>query len=168
MIVSLAFVLLALLAAVGAVGLLVLRRVDHCVWAFGITCAALGGLYLLLNNPLAAAMQVVSLFVIGSLLAVGLRMTQAAGASRAIGWAVPVGLALMVLAGWATLAGRIGAPLVTAIPIWAAREDRVLALGQELLRDYVILFELLGFFLLTCLAGFAYVRRSSRSIEGES
>lgn len=160
MIVTLAFVLLALMAVAGAAGLLFMRRIDHCAWAFGITCVALGGLYLLLNNFLAAAMQLVSLFILGSLLAVGWGAGRTTGVSRAVWWVLPVGLGLVALAGWAVLSGQISGIPSIAVPIWTAREEWVVALGQELLRNYVILIELLGLFLLACLVGIAYVHRS--------
>ncbi len=160
MIVTLAFVLLALAALGGAAGLLWARRVDHGVWAFGVICAALGGLYGLLNNPLAVAMQVMSLFVMGGLLAMGWAAARSAVLPRALWWTLPVGLGLAALAGWAVLSGQIGGAPAISMPIWVVREDWLAALGQELLNEYVILIELLGLFLLTCLVGIAYVRRS--------
>ncbi len=165
--ITLVFLLPAVVAISGAVGLLVLRRVDHCVWSFGMVYVALGTMYLLFNNPLAVAMQMIGVFVWGSMLATNWKVIRPTRQSPTAWWALPFGVMLTALASWAVLSGQIGTPL-TSWPVWAVREDRMVAMGRVLFQDYTILIALVGVFLLTAMVGIAWLRQLERQMGEES
>ena len=161
MITTILFVLFALLAAGGAVGVLLLRRAAHCIYAFLVCCAALAGLYVLLNNPFAVAVQLIGLLAAGLLLTLGVSMWGEKSPQRR--WAyLPLGLIWLAVAGWAVVSGGIGEPALTSVPMWAARTDPIPALGEELLSRHTVMFELFGLFLLVSMVGVAYAIRHGR------
>ena len=164
--VGLVFLLLAVVTIGGAVGVLGLRRIDHCVWSFGLVYAALGAMYLLFNNLVAVVMQVIGVFVLSGMLAMNWGAIRSTRLSFTAWWALPIGVMLTALAGRAILSGRIDTPL-TSWPIWAVREDRMVAMGRVLFRDYTILIALVGVFLLTAMVGVARLRQFERRTDEE-
>lgn len=165
MIVTPLSILLAALAIGGAFGVLLLRRVTHCVYAFLVCCVALAGLYVLLNNPFAAAVQLIGLLGAGLLLTLGISVWGDRPPRRR--WAyLPLGLIWLAIGGWAIAGGSIGESVLTSAPMWAARIDAIPALGKELLTKHTVLFELFGLFLLVSMVGVAYAIRHSRRMPG--
>ena len=172
MIVTVLFVLLALLAVAGAGGALFLRRPLHGALSCTLCTAALAGLYLLLGSPFLAAVQLAAVFMagvlrVGAALVFGPRLPE-----RRLRWPLLAGAALLGIAAWgiaaaAVTAGRIGAPILRSVPMWAVQEEHVRAFGRELLANHWVVWDLLGVLLLTGIVAAAYLARQGRTGRGE-
>jgi NADH-quinone oxidoreductase subunit J len=167
MMVTLAFVLLALLSIVGAAGLLFLRKVTHCAGAFLLCCVALAGLYLLLNLSFLALVQLWVVFLMASLIVMGATMIsrQSTRSERQVLGFLPVALLLSVTAFWAITQGELGEPVLQSTPMWAVRGEHIAAFGQELLDNHLVPVGLVGLFLLTSIVSISHVIRSGGHVS---
>jgi NADH-quinone oxidoreductase subunit J len=165
--VTVLFVLFSAMAVTGAGGLLICRRVVHCALSYAFCCAALAGLYLLLNQHFLAAVQLalgVSLsgIVIAIVLPTFSTETQARR-SRSRPYALLAALPFLALSGWAIANASIGTPVLNTPPVWAAAGEHVPAFGRELGTQYSVPFALLGLLLLAALVGATYLFRDRHS-----
>lgn len=154
------FGLLALLAVIGAGGLLLWKKPAHHILSFLGYGIALAGLYLLLGLPLVAAIQLIGIVLSNVLLlAINVSNEPTKADHRSWLWAAPVGLILLGLLSGLIVSGRLGEPVLTSIPMWAARQEPIVAFGQELLTNYLVLLELWGLLLLVGIVAVTYLLR---------
>ncbi len=149
------FFVLSCVAVAGAVGVLLCRRSGDCLFSF-LTCSgAIGGLLLLLDLPVVAAVQVtLCVLMVGvgfALLPDGEALVKGRSA-----WLLVAG-ALGVLLMWNVARGAIGEPVPGAPPMWAVREGRLIALGEEWGARHAVLLPLLGILLLAGIVGAAHI-----------
>jgi NADH-quinone oxidoreductase subunit J len=170
MIVTAIFGFLALIAVLGAGGVLLYRRPLACGLSFLLCCTALAGLYLLLNTWFLAAVQlVVGVFLTGTVIAIcipvlGIDTRQGRSYVRPHRtlWYVPAGLAFLALAYWGITEGTLGEPVISSPPVWAVRGEHVPALGRELITRYLVPFTLLGLLLFVSIVSVAYLIRQDQ------
>ena len=161
MIVPLTYAILATLAVAGGIGLLLLRKVRHCILALLISNAAIAGLHLLLGMTFVAVIQaVVHVALVGLLLSAVVNRQETAPAPRTPLWLLIVPVLFISIASWSTVRGEINPPSLTLPPVWAARTVYVQALGDKLASDYLVPFALAGLLLLTGVTGIHYYMRS--------
>ena len=178
MIVTILFVPLVALALAGAAGVLLLKKIIPGICAFLLSITALAGLYFLLDASFLAALQLFFCFLSGSALIWGAKRFDLAAQptrpespkttaparpnlARLLVF-VPLALILAAVAGWAIVRGRIGAAVLQSPPLWAVQGEYIPALGQELLANNLVPFELIGLFLLIGLVIVARLSRSAR------
>jgi NADH-quinone oxidoreductase subunit J len=181
MIISVLFVVLAVLAVASAGGLLFFRRVDRCVLSFLLCATALAGLYLLLNLQFMAAIQLtMGVGLLGSLLVTSLPIsreqpgstpqrvvddTPGSGPLDRLRWVVVAAVAFAAAVYWGIARGTIGEPVPTSPPVWAVPGEHIPALGKEITTSYLIPFALLGLLLLACVVSAAYQFRQGKETD---
>ena len=159
MIVPLTFAALTTLAVAGGIGLLVLRKVQHCVLAILVTNAAIAGLHLLLGLTFIAIIQaIVHLALVSLLLSAVVKGQETAPGSRNAFGLLIVPALLVTIAAWSILRGETNPPSLTLPPVWAARTVYVQALGDKIATDYLVPFALAGVLLLAGVTGIHYYR----------
>lgn len=159
MIVPLTFAALATLAVAGGVGLLVFRKVQHCILATLVCNASIAGLHLLLGLTYVAVIQVIAhLALVSLLLSAVVKRQEATPASRNALWLLIVPALFIAVASWSILRGETNPPSLTLPPVWAARTVYVQALGDKLATDYLVPFALAGVLLLAGVTGMHYHR----------
>lgn len=167
MLFTVTFAILALLALVGAGGLLLYRRILPCLASFFTCAAALAGLYLLLNMQFMALVQLLTGFSLaGAWLTANLSSfpeERHRPALRYLPPAVLLGAAIC----WSILRGRVGEPIPISSPVWAARGTYLSALGEQLSGPYVTLFVLVGLLLLAAMVSAAYLGAQNGQSEYE-
>lgn len=167
------FYLFALLAGASAVGVVLSRNVVRMAVCLMFTLVGVAGLYFLLGAEFLAAVQLV-VYVGGTLILIvfGVMLTSKSPFSRFGPKPVEVVVALSV-------AGVLFAALVmavTSVPLPAAElpagdettgypMDR---LGQALLGDYLLPFELASVLLLVVMIGAAYLAKARRRDDGDA
>jgi len=161
MIVPLTFAALATLAVAGGIGLLVFRKVRHCILALLVSNAAIAGLHLLLGLTFIAVVQaVVHIALVGLLLSAVVDKQEVIPAPKAALWLLIAPALFVAVASWSILRGETNPPSLTLPPVWAAGTVYVQALGDKLATDYLVPFALVGLLLLTGVTGIHYYTRS--------
>ncbi len=159
MIVPLTFAALATLAVAGGVGLLVFRKVQHCILALLVCNAAVAGLHLLLGLTFVAVIQaIVHVALVGLLLSAIAGKQETSPASRSALWLLIVPALFVAVASWSVTRGETNPPSLALPPVWAERTVYVQALGGKLASDYLVPFALAGLLLLTGVTGIHYYR----------
>ncbi len=157
------FLFAAVIAVLAAVGLLLSRNAVHAAMFLILNMLALGAIYLLLNAPFIAAVQVavyagaIMVLVVFVIMLLGADKLSAGEVRPAMKWQRP--LALVLGAGLAIvsilslfLRGGLGA---AAAPIDASP----LAIGRALFTTYVFPFEVASILLLAAMAGAVVLTR---------
>jgi NADH:ubiquinone oxidoreductase subunit 6 (subunit J) len=161
MIVPLTYAALATLAVAGGIGLLLLRKVRHCIVALLISNAAIAGLHLLLGLTFVAVIQaVVHVALVGLLLSAVASEKEAAPAPKVTLWLLIAPALWIAISSWSILRGEVNPPSLPLSPVWAARTVYVEALGGKLASDYLVPFALAGLLLLTGVTSIHYYTRS--------
>jgi NADH-quinone oxidoreductase subunit J len=166
-IVAVSFVTLAVLALAGAGGLLVYRRVQHCVRSFLTCAAALAGLFALLNLGYLAAVQVAIHAGLVSLLLLALPLAPNQMAGRRSPWLLVAAVPFLAVTIWGIIAGTLGEPVLALPPVWAARGNAVSTLGQQFGAGYLVPFALAGLLIVVCVVSAAYMLHTRQSPEKE-
>jgi NADH-quinone oxidoreductase subunit J len=159
----------AAMSATGAIGVVLSRNIVRtAVWLL-FTLMGLAGLYFLLNSEFLAAVQLV-VYAGGTLILIifGVMLTSKSPFSRFEPKMVEIVIALSVVL-------LIFGSLVMAIthvawPVSSAPPDSIYpmnALGQALLGDYLVPFELSSVLLLMVLIGAAYLAKGRRAESSE-
>jgi NADH-quinone oxidoreductase subunit J len=162
---TIAFVMLAAIAAVGAVAAMLLRSAVHCVLALTVGLAGLAGLYLELGAQFVGFTQLLVYAGAVAILAVfAIMMTQGARA-WAIGrfstrWAAGGAIAAAV---FAVLAWAICGSGVLAGAVGAAPSASVQEIGDALVHRYVLPLEIAGVLLTAALIGAVVVAMPGRA-----
>ncbi len=159
------FYLFALVAGGSALALVFSRNIVRTAVCLLFTLMGVAGLYFLLHAEFLAAVQLV-VYAGGTLILIifGVMLTSKSPFSRfdakpvEIVTALTVGLVLMV----ALSAALLRMPINATGPIETASGYPLLTLGQALLGDYLIPFEVVSVLLLVVLIGSAYLARGRR------
>lgn len=168
MIVSLSFSVLAILAVVGAGGLLVCRRPVRCVLSFLMCATALAGLFLLLSLQYVATVQVaVNVGLAGLALGIALSDDQRDLWFGRSPWLALAALPLLALAAWSIGRGAIGESVLALAPVWAAQGRYITVLGEMLFTSHIVPFSLVVLLSAVGLASMGYVLRQRRGWERE-
>jgi len=162
------FYLFAGTAALGAVGLVLSRNIVRSAVCLLFTLAGVAGLYFLLNAEFLAAVQLV-VYAGGTLILIifGVMLTSKSPFSRFEPKLVEVILATSIAAILLialVLAIRRTFPVGTGTEPAAAGEQRypMTRLGQALLGDYLLPFEIVSVLLLVVMIGAAYLAKARR------
>jgi NADH-quinone oxidoreductase subunit J len=161
------FYVFATLSAAGALGVVVSRNIVRTAVCLLFTLVGVAGLYVLLDSEFLAAVQLV-VYVGGTLILIifGVMLTSKSPFSRfepkmaESVIAVAVGVVLFAALVMAIAGAHFGAPTSDAIQPYP-----VGALGQALLGDYLVPFELVSVVLLVVMIGAAYLARGRRRDE---
>ena len=161
------FYLFAAIAAAGAIGVVASRNIVRTAVCLLFTLIGVAGLYFLLESEFLAAVQLV-VYAGGTLILIlfGVMLTSKSPFSRfepktgEVAIAVSVSLILFV----ALLMAIHSAPFVTR-EMDTASKYPTHALGQALLGDYLIPFELASVVLLIVMIGAAYLAKARRKDE---
>ena len=162
------FYLFAGTAAVGAVGLVLSRNIVRSAVCLLFTLAGVAGLYFLLNAEFLAAVQLV-VYAGGTLILIifGVMLTSKSPFSRfepkLVEVIVATSIAAILLIAL-VLAIRRTFPVGTGTEPAAAGEQRypMTRLGQALLGDYLLPFEIVSVLLLVVMIGAAYLAKARR------
>lgn len=157
------FYIFALMSAISAIGVVVSRNIVRTAVCLLFTLLGVGGLYFLLNSEFLAAVQLV-VYAGGTLILIifGVMLTSKSPFSRygpkvvEVVIAVSLGAVLLVALVMAILRTRFHEQ-----PLDPARYP-VDLLGQTLLGDYLIPFELASVLLLAVMIGAAYLAKARR------
>ena len=160
------FVALALVAAAGAIGVLVHSRTMYAVLSFLLCGLSMGGLFLLLNMPFLAAVHlVVQVCLTGMVLVLGAssltepqtqggqgkdaRLSVPARLTRHVAWGMGLGILLLLPMGWVIAHASVAEPVLSSLPMWVTPGGHIAALGDQWLDYYPVALALLGLLLLT-------------------
>jgi len=161
------FYLFATLSAAGALGVVISRNIVRTAVCLLFTLVGVAGLYVLLDSEFLAAVQLV-VYVGGTLILIifGVMLTSKSPFSRfepkmaESVVAVTVGVVLFAALVMAIAGAHFGAARTDAVQPYP-----VGALGQALLGDYLVPFELVSVVLLVVMIGAAYLARGRRRDE---
>jgi NADH-quinone oxidoreductase subunit J len=159
------FFLFAAVSAAGAVGVVACRNIVRAAVCLLFTLAGVAGLYFLLNAEFLAAVQLV-VYTGGILILIifGVMLTSTSPFSRfepkASEVVLALSIAIVLLTALVLVAVRTPFPISTLPSATATSID---TLGQHLLGDYVVPFELASVLLLVVMIGAAYLARGRRS-----
>jgi len=166
------FYMFALMSAVSAIAVVVSRNIVRTAVALLFTLVGVGGLYFLLHAEFLAAVQLV-VYAGGTLILIifGVMLTSKSPFSRyepklaEVVIAISLGLVMLTALVAAILRADFGRPRQLAEPL-AYPVDK---LGQALLGDFLIPFELASVLLLVVMIGAAYLAKARRkdSTTGE-
>ncbi|MBI2846025.1 MAG: NADH-quinone oxidoreductase subunit J [Chloroflexi bacterium] len=154
------FLLVAGLIVVAAVAVVTLRNIFHSALALILCFSAVAGLYILLEAPFVAAVQVliyvgaISVLILFAVMLTERVMDPKMGARNEQWW---LGLLLTAIAatGLGAIVGFAPWPLSKAPII----NDQITALGKEFLTTYVLPFEVASLLLLMALLGAIIIAR---------
>ncbi|MDB5332528.1 MAG: nuoJ [Phycisphaerales bacterium] len=160
------FYLFAIMAGAAAVGVVVTRNVVRMAVMLMFTLIGVAGLYFLLGAEFLAAVQLV-IYAGGTLILIvfGVMLTTKSPFARfepkmaEVVVAVTIGL---VLLGAMILAISPANARFASNPISAGQEYPMARLGQALLGDYVVPFELISVLLLVVMIGAAYLAKARK------
>jgi NADH-quinone oxidoreductase subunit J len=160
------FYLFAIMAGAAAVGVVVTRNVVRMAVMLMFTLIGVAGLYFLLGAEFLAAVQLV-IYAGGTLILIvfGVMLTTKSPFARfepkmaEVVVAVTIGL---VLLGALILAISPANARFASNPISAGQEYPMARLGQALLGDYVVPFELISVLLLVVMIGAAYLAKARK------
>jgi NADH-quinone oxidoreductase subunit J len=159
------FYLFAAIAAVSAVGVVASRNIVRTAVCLLFALIGVAGLYFLLQSEFLAAVQLV-IYVGGTLILIlfGVMLTSKSPFAHfepkgiEVGVAVSVSVVLLV----ALILAIRTAALGSGAPMDEGRRYPVMALGQALLGDYLVPFELASVLLLVVMIGAAYLAKARR------
>jgi NADH-quinone oxidoreductase subunit J len=159
------FYLFAGIAAVSALGVVVARNIVRMAVCLLFALIGVAGLYFLLQSEFLAAVQLV-IYVGGTLILIlfGVMLTSKSPFAhfepKAVEAVVAVSVSVVLLV--ALVLAIFSAALGPAAPVDASRRYPVAALGQALLGDYLVPFELASVLLLVVMIGAAYLAKARR------
>jgi len=147
------FFVLAAIAVAGALGVVLARRSDHSALFLLLNFIALAAIYVTLNAPFLAAVQVI--VYAGAIVVMFLFviiMFNVANRERPETW--PAQRYAALLLGALLLAGLIYVAVSNAqLPPELTRSDNVADIGKALFTEYLLPFELVGLLLLVGVVG---------------
>jgi NADH-quinone oxidoreductase subunit J len=167
------FYAFAALTGLSAIGVVAFRNIVRMAVSLLFTLMGVAGLYMLLSAEFLAAVQLV-IYAGGTLILIvfGVMLTSKSPFSRLQPRPVEVGIALAIGVMLLTVlvmglhrAGAAGA--FAGQELGPEHQYRVLALGQALLGDYLLPFELVSVLLLVVMIGAAYLAKARRREEKE-
>ena len=171
----LAFALLALVALIGAVGVITLRQPVHAALSLVGTLLTLAVLYVTLQAHFLAAIQVIvyagAIMVLFLFVIMLLNVQGEPAAEARLGWLRPAAYlaALVAAAGIALVAFTDPRQLPPAETIAAAlRGGGADAVGEALFTDFVLAFQLVGVLLLTGIIGAVSLVQRKAEADHES
>ncbi|MGB8646244.1 MAG: NADH-quinone oxidoreductase subunit J [Anaerolineae bacterium] len=156
----LVFYVFAALAVLGAVGVITLRSPVHCALSLAIVFVSLAVMYVLLSAPFIAAAQI--MIYAGAILVLFLFVIMVLNPRLEIGeGALPgqqiaaglVGLALVLVVGFAILSGRLAPTLGEYTPQKIAELGHTQIIGGLLFTDFLLPFEITSLLLLVAVVG---------------
>ena len=162
------FWLFALMAGGSAIGVVVTRNIVRTALFLLFTLAGVAGLYFLLNAEFLAAVQLV-VYAGGTLILIvfGVMLTSKSPFSRfepklpEVIVAVSIGVILLT----ALILAIVHTPFPKAAPDMSGNGYPIGPLGQALLGDYLVPFELASVLLLVVMIGAAYLAKARRREE---
>jgi NADH:ubiquinone oxidoreductase subunit 6 (subunit J) len=142
----------------------VFRDLLHGALSFLLCCAALTGLYLLLNLHFVAAIQLtIGTALTALVVLLGSTMATDGVIPRPrVGYLIGV-LPFVVIAFAAIYRGSIGDPVLTLPPTWAARGESIPSLGRMMSDSFTVVFGLVGLMLFTSIVGIAYLFQEDKT-----
>jgi NADH-quinone oxidoreductase subunit J len=163
------FYLFGGIAGVSALGVVVSRNIVRTAVCLLFALVGVAGLYFLLQSEFLAAVQLV-IYVGGTLILIlfGVMLTSKSPFAhfepKAVEVAVAVSVAVVLLV--SLVLAIHSAALGAAEPADGGRRYPVAALGQALLGDYLVPFELASVLLLVVMIGAAYLAKARRRDDG--
>lgn len=167
--------LLMAVAVAGALLAVSLKNVLHAIFGLAITLLALAGLFVVLNSPFVAAMQVliyiggISVAMVFAVMLSTVVPRHAAETTLRRGGAALIAFAFIFAVGAVIVtSGLPGAPLPTAAVATSITGDpwSVEHLGTALLDDYNLVFEALSVVLLLAIIGAIVISRRDEEYTG--
>jgi NADH-quinone oxidoreductase subunit J len=162
------FYVFAAVSALGALGVVVARNIVRTAVCLLFALLGVAGLYFLLQSEFLAAVQLV-VYVGGTLILIlfGVMLTSKSPFAhfepKRAEVAVAVVVSVVLLA--ALVAAIVSAKFGTPAPVSATERYPVGMLGQALLGDYLVPFELASVLLLVVMIGAAYLAKGRRRDE---
>jgi NADH:ubiquinone oxidoreductase subunit 6 (subunit J) len=166
------FYAFALMAGVSAIGVVISRNIVRmAVWLL-FTLVGVGGLYFLMSAEFLAAVQLV-VYAGGTLILIvfGVMLTSKSPFSRfapkpgEIVVALSIGSVLMVTLIWG-IWSAVSHGVFADQPFVAGENYPTAKLGQALLGDFLVPFEMISVLLLVVMIGAAYLAKARRRSEG--
>ena len=149
------FAILALLTVASAIAAMSLRNLVHCALSLILTFAGLAALFLQLNAQFVAFAQILVyvgavaiLIVFVILLTRGAEAAPPAPVTTSGWWGVGIALAAFLV-----MAGAITSSVVTQRALPPQPEATVRAIGDKLMREYVLPLEVVGLLLTAAMIG---------------
>ncbi len=156
----LVFYVFAALAVLGALGVIMLRNPVHCALSLAVVFVSLAVMYILLSAPFIAAAQI--MIYAGAILVLFLFVIMVLNPRLEIGeGALPgqqvaagiVGLALVVVASFVLLNGKLASTTGPYTPEVIAQQGHTQIIGSLLFTDFLLPFEITSLLLLVAIVG---------------
>jgi NADH-quinone oxidoreductase subunit J len=152
---TLSFAIIALLTVIAAGAAMSLRNLVHCALSLVVTLAGLAALFLQLNAEFVGFAQILIyigavaiLIVFAILLTRGIEPAPPASITNSAGWGMGIAATTFL-----TVAGAVTASIVMKPGAMPTAEPSVKAIGEKLMRDYVLPLEVIGLLLTAALIG---------------
>lgn len=165
--------MLMAIAVAGALLAVSLKNVLHAIFGLAITLLALAGLFVVLNSPFVAAMEVliyvggISVAMVFAVMLSTVVPRHAAESKVRRGGAALVAFAFIFAVGAVITSGMSGGTLAARAPVTVADELwSVEHLGRRLLDDYNLVFEVLSVVLLLAIIGAIVISRKNEEYTG--
>lgn len=150
------FAIIAFVTIASAVAAMSLRHLVHCALCLMITFAGLAAAYLHLNAQFVGLAQIlvyigaVAILIVFAILLTRNNDLSPKAAIVSPSWWVGLGVAIIT---FGCLAGAVSSSVVMKRGITAASETTVKQIGDKLLKDYVLPFEVIGLLLTAAMIG---------------